>query len=79
MRHIILFVTISLFCFGNASAQQAKDTLFLMNGKIYVSKVLDTLLGGITIKDTKDSDRQFTIDNDDLFSVHYVLFYGRRT
>jgi len=52
-------------------AQEKKDTLFLMNGKIYVSKILDTLLGGVTIKDFKDTSKKFTVDNDDLFGVRY--------
>jgi hypothetical protein len=70
IKHIIalgFFLSI-----GSMFSQQDKDTLFLMNGKVYVSRVLDTLLGGVTIKDEKDTSKQFTIDNDDLFSVKYA-------
>lgn len=64
---ILIFLTTCIF----TSAQQKKDTLFLMNGKIYVSPVLDTLLGGVTIKDIRDTNQRFTVDNEDLFAVHY--------
>jgi hypothetical protein len=65
-------ITFALFLFlGTLSAQQNKDTLFLMNGKFYTGKVLDTLLGGVTIKDPKDTTKNFTVDNEDLFSVKY--------
>jgi hypothetical protein len=62
-------------------AQQPKDTLFLLNGKIFVSPVLDTLLGGVTIIDTKDSLQKFTLDNEDLFSINFsngnIRYYYR--
>lgn len=77
MRKILVLI-ISIICLGKISAQESKDTLFLMNGKIYVSRVLDTLLGGVTIKDIKDTSKRFTVDNEDLFSVHYAngdLYY----
>jgi hypothetical protein len=65
-------IAFALFLFAaGLSAQQNKDSLFLMNGKIYTGKVQDTLLGGVTIKDPKDSSKNFTIDNEDLFSVKY--------
>jgi len=70
MRKIKLIFCLLLIVFL-AKAQQKKDTLFLMNGKIYTSKVLDTLLGGVTIKDVKDTTKNFTVDNEDLFAVHY--------
>ncbi|MDP2384730.1 MAG: hypothetical protein Q8M29_00025 [Bacteroidota bacterium] len=83
MRNTLLLIIALLFV-GKISAQENKDTLFLMNGKIYVSKVLDTLLGGVTIKDLKDTSKRFTVDNDDLFSVHYstgdlVYYYTQDT
>ncbi len=70
MRKFGFFLSFFLFVFVGF-AQQNQDTLFLMNGKIYVSRVLDTLLGGVTIKDFKDTTKNFTVDNDDLFSVRY--------
>lgn len=70
MRKIIFSLSFFILVFVGL-AQQNKDTLFLMNGKIYVSRVLDTLLGGVTIKDFKDTTKNFTVDNDDLFGVHY--------
>ena len=70
MRKLII-ILLGVFCFTNYAAQEKKDTLFLMNGKIYVSRVIDTLIGGVTIKDLKDTTQKFTVDNEDLFSVHY--------
>jgi hypothetical protein len=74
---IIFFVLNSIFL----AAQTSRDTLYLMNGKIYVSPVLDTLLGGVTIIDFKDSTKKLTVDNEDLFSVNFsngeIRYYYR--
>lgn len=79
MRLVFYFIFILKFSF--LVAQLPKDTLFLMNGKIFISPVLDTLLGGVTIIDSKDTTQRFTIDNEDLFSINFstgaIRYYYR--
>lgn len=61
-----------LFFFSVLSVYSQKDTVLLLNGKTFVSKVIDTLLGGVTIIDPADTSKKFTLDNDDLYSVVYA-------
>lgn len=54
------------------------DTLYLMNGRIVVSPVLDTLFGAATFIDPEDSTKRSHIENDRLFAIRYHtgdLFY----
>ena len=53
-------------------SQEQKDTVYLLNGKIFVAPVIDTLLGGVTILNSNDSTDKFTIDNENLFSVNFA-------
>jgi len=73
----LLLILYSIFL----GAQTRKDTLYLMNGKVFFSPVLDTLLGGVTITDIKDSTQKLTIDNEELFSVNFsngdIRYYYR--
>jgi len=69
-KHIyfLFFYLLSLFVFS----QEKKDTIYLLNGKIYVAPVIDTLLGGVTIMNSSDTIDKFTIDNENLYSVNYA-------
>jgi hypothetical protein len=79
MRKICFLLLILKSAF--MGAQIPRDTLYLMNGKIFISHVSDTLLGGVTITDIKDSTRKLTIDNEDIFSVNFsngdIRYYYR--
>ncbi|MFL5752474.1 MAG: hypothetical protein ACJ76F_03635 [Bacteroidia bacterium] len=58
----------------NSKAQQGfgNDSLFLMNGKIYVSTVIDTSLGAVTILDIKDTSKRMNVEYDELYGVKYA-------
>jgi len=78
MRRILFLV----FCFslsGFLFAQQKKaDTLYLMNGRIVVSPVLDTSFLAATFVDPEDSTKRTHIENDQLFAIKYsngAVFY----
>lgn len=77
MKHcafIALFL-ISVCSFG----QRAKDTLYLMNGRVVPAAVIDTLFGYATFQDPEDSTKRAHIENDQLFAIRYhtgdVFYY----
>ena len=45
-----LFYTLILTVFAFSSKAQNKDTILLMNGNVVVEKVIDTLIGAVTIE-----------------------------
>lgn len=47
------------------------DTLYLMNGRIVVAPVLDTLFGAATFVDPDDSTKRSHVENDRLFAIRY--------
>ena len=68
----IIFVFFFCFCVSGLIAQEpAKDTIILMNGNIVVEKVLDTLLGAVSIRNVKKQGRLIHYEYDELFCVHY--------
>lgn len=52
-------------------AQQPKDSIFLMTGRILVAPVLDSSLGALTIKDPEDSTKRAHIENEVIFAIKY--------
>ncbi len=63
---------------GSAQKKPA-DTLYLMNGSIVVSPVIDTLFGAATFVNPQDSTKREHIENDALFAIKYhnkdVFYY----
>lgn len=82
MRRILFIV----FCFlvSNLLLAQKKraDTLYLMNGRIVVSPVLDTSFLAATFVDPEDSTKRTHIENDQLFAIKYstgdVFYYYKQ-
>jgi|GEM_PF-1390324 len=82
MRRIICIV----FCFFLSSvlfAQKKRaDTLYLMNGRIVVSPILDTSFLAATFVDPEDSTKRTHIENDQLFAIKYsngdVFYYYKQ-
>ena len=63
---------IFIFCVSCLFAQEpAKDTIILMNGNIVVEKVIDTLLGAVSIRNLKKQGQLIHYEYDELFCVHY--------
>jgi hypothetical protein len=74
MRYFLVFLFLSVCCPSKTIAQQGigNDSLFLMNGKIYVSTVIDTSLGAVTILDIKDTSKRMNVEYDELYGVKYA-------
>jgi hypothetical protein len=54
---------------GNVWSQSGKDTVFLLNGDIVVASVIDTSLGVTSLRNPKNPEKNFVIENDRIFSI----------
>jgi hypothetical protein len=73
---LVCFIVSTVFLFAQ---KPMADTLYLMNGRILVSPVIDTLLGAATFVDPDDSTTRAHVENDQLFAIKYhnggVFYY----
>lgn len=53
----------------NGFSQSGKDTLLMLNGGIMIGTVIDTTNGLTSIKNPKDTTKNFIIENDRIFSI----------
>ncbi|MFI5140775.1 MAG: hypothetical protein ACHQII_00335 [Bacteroidia bacterium] len=75
-----------VFCFLVStmvfSQRKKADTLYLMNGRIVVSPVLDTSFLAATFVDPEDTTKRTHIENEQLFAIKYnngdVFYYYKQ-
>jgi len=67
---------ILLFCFSKNYAQ-LQDSIFLMNGHVVSSAVIDTTHGTVNILNPKKADRIIKYEIDQLFLVKYSAGFSR--
>lgn len=58
---------ISLSCFS-----QAKDTVMLMNGNIVVERVIDTVIGAVTVMHPEKAGEKLHFEYDQVYAVKYA-------
>jgi len=69
----VLLLLISCFFYQTVSAQtKAQDTIYLMNGQVVGEKVIDTILGAITIINPKKTNKKIHYEWDQIFMVRYA-------
>ncbi|MFO0320935.1 MAG: hypothetical protein ACK504_00730 [Bacteroidota bacterium] len=66
---ILIFIIPSFF---NITKAQQKDTILLMNGQIVVEKVIDTLIGAVTVFDSKKPSEKLHYEYDQIYCVKYA-------
>ena len=69
----LTFLIISLFVFNLFSIGQNKDTILLMNGNIVVEKVLDTVIGAVTIVNPANTSEKLHYEYDQIYCVKYAV------
>jgi hypothetical protein len=68
LRHLILlFVPLCVL----SQQKGGRDTVYLMNGQIVGSSVIDTTLGAVTISHPKKADRRIHYEFDQLYMVKF--------
>ena len=67
-----LFFTLTVVVLAFSSKAQNKDTILLMNGNVVVEKVLDTLIGAVTIVNPANTAEKLHYEYDDIYCVKYA-------
>jgi hypothetical protein len=68
-----LFFTLTLIAITFSSKAQNKDTILLMNGNIVVEKVIDTLIGAVTIVNPAKTTEKLHYEYDQIYCVKYAV------
>jgi hypothetical protein len=66
-----LFISFFILLFALHSKSQTKDTIFLMNGNFVSEKIIDTLIGAVTIVNPEKPTEKLHYEYDDIYSVKY--------
>lgn len=66
---LLVFCLLSLF---TKTYAQQKDTILLMNGNMVVEKVIDTLIGAVTIFDPQKPTEKLHYEYDEIYCVKYA-------
>jgi hypothetical protein len=69
-RFTICILFIVFFAFN--SKAQYKDTILLMNGNYVVEKVIDTLIGAVTIVNPEKTNEKLHYEYDEIYCVKYA-------
>jgi len=72
LRHLAVIISFILFSEFSFSQNQAQDTIFLMNGHVVGEKVIDTLLGAVTIYNPKKPTRKIHYELSQLYMVKFA-------
>jgi len=70
MRKFLFFL--SILAFSSSCFSQTKDTILLMNGNFVVEKVIDTLIGAVTIMDPEKEGHKLHFEYDQIYCVKYA-------
>lgn len=68
----LLFITLALPLFSITCNGQAKDTVMLMNGNVVVEKVIDTLIGAVTVMHPEKAGEKLHFEYDQVYAVKYA-------
>jgi len=66
-----LFLSFFVLFIALQSKAQTKDTIFLMNGNFVSEKIIDTLIGAVTIVNPKKPTEKLHYEYDDIYSIKY--------
>ena len=72
LKKLPLFFIFIFYFNSIVSQNKDQDTLYLLNGQVVGEKVLDTLLGAITIANTKKPGQNIHFELDQLYMVRFA-------
>ncbi len=64
---LLALTLITLSCFS-----QSKDTVLLMNGNVVVEKVIDTVIGAVTVMHPEKAGEKLHFEYDQIYAVKYA-------
>ena len=68
-----LYFILSILLLTISSKSQNKDTILLMNGNTVVEKVIDTLIGAVTIVNPANTLEKLHYEYDEIYCVKYAV------
>ncbi len=68
----LLVLILALQVTSLSSFSQSKDTIMLMNGNVVVEKVIDTLIGAVTVMHPEKAGEKLHFEYDQLYAVKYA-------
>jgi hypothetical protein len=71
-KKVFLFLVLYFFYQTVSSQTKVQDTIYLMNGQVVGEKVIDTILGAITIINPKKTNKKIHYEWDQIFMVRYA-------
>jgi hypothetical protein len=71
-KKVFLFLVLCFFYQTVSSQTKVQDTIYLMNGQVVGEKVIDTILGAITILNPKKTNKKIHYEWDQIFMVRYA-------
>jgi len=71
-KKVFLFLVLCFFYQTVSSQTKVQDTIYLMNGQVVGEKVMDTILGAITIINPKKTNKKIHYEWDQIFMVRYA-------
>lgn len=66
-----LYIFFFILVLVSNGKSQTKDTIFLMNGHFITEKIIDTLIGAVTIVNPEKPTEKLHYEYDDIYSVKY--------
>jgi hypothetical protein len=76
-KRIFYCLFLSIFSLDYFSQPNVQDTVYLLNGSVIGQKVLDTILGAITIADPDKPEKKIHFEFDQLYMVRFSDGYKR--
>jgi len=73
----LLFLVLFLKQQSTFSQNSVQDTIYLMNGHVIGEKILDTVLGAVTIADPQKPEKKIHFELEQLYMVRYADGYKR--
>lgn len=77
LHKITLLLLLLVYTKDSFSQAQVQDTIYLMNGHVVGEKVIDTVLGAVSIIDPKKPEAKIHFELDQLYMVRFSNGYKR--
>lgn len=77
LKKLLAFLFFISLANQTIAQQPAQDTIYLMNGHVVAEKIIDTLLGAVTIYNPKKPTHKINYELDQLYMVRFATGYKR--
>jgi hypothetical protein len=69
---LFIYIIVLISCSTFSLKSQSKDTVLLMNGNFVVEKVIDTLIGAVTVLNPNNVNEKLHYEYDQIYCVKYA-------